>query len=469
MEIFNRKKMNLYQTATLLFVLIFTSLENGVAGECVKNPDNIAVWEGTKDIYMECASNPDPFYWICYPTSDELEDNKIDDELGVVASDNKGLYNITERGLKILEATINEGRYRFSTAGICVGLHGNETRLFGFKVVVVRAGPVCTFDVSSPSNGVIVTLNCTVSYADHSVHPVRPHIEFKVGDVYIVSETIYPERINQYIFVGYKAVEIIYNACLPITVTLTFDPPTDISYPWMSTNAPAFINTYTFPATSTDCLREGSNIAVLAGTKNVVVGSSRPPQTMQRKVSPTSEPLKDNPISDFEKGIVSGMESYYSQDKSGLIILTATAVAGPNQQATAGIYTEKDRNGKQTRGLKVIVVLGPPQCSSNASDSNPPKTGDSVKLTCRAQFADHPLHQIPARITIKLNDVSRSTTSPSRTKTADETFIVTADFVVTYDPTAAYTCVLSFDPPPSDDGYDNFATNAPTFSASCRF
>jgi len=425
--------------------------------------------EGTKDLMMDCVPNPDPFYWKCYPTSDELDEAKLNDELGVVTAEYKGNYNITDKGLKIREATINEGQHKFSTAGICVGLNGNETRLVGAKLVVVRDGPVCTLSSKSPSNGDHVLLNCTTSYADHSVHPVRPNFQIKVGDNYIVYETIYPERINQYIFVAYKVVELIYNACLPITVILTFDAPTDIQYDFMATNQPTFTKTYTFPATSNDCLREGANIAVYEGAKNILVGSSRPPQTLQRSVSPTSDPLSDKLISDFDKGIASGMTQYYDQNKRGLIILTAIAMAAQNQQTTAGIYTEKDHSGKLS-GFKVIVVRGPPTCSSSASASSPPKTGDSITLTCNAEYADHVLHQINPRMTLKLGGVSRSTTSPTKTKTADEqTFKATAAFVVSYDSAAAYTCDFSFDPPPSGDGYDYMASNAPDFSASCTF
>lgn len=101
--------------------------------------------------------------------------------------------------------------------------------------------------MTSPANGDPVLLNCTASYADHSVHPVRPHFLIKVGDVVIVDETIIPERIDQYIFVAWKAVELAYNACASINVTLTFDPPTDIQYEFMATNAPKYTNTISIP------------------------------------------------------------------------------------------------------------------------------------------------------------------------------------------------------------------------------
>jgi hypothetical protein len=466
----SERKMNLYQTATVLFVLVFVSLENGwVMGQCVRNPVNVAVWEGTQNVSRKCAPNPDQVYWICYPTSDELENAKINDESGVVASDARSQYKIDPEGLTILEATIYEGTNKYSTAGICLGLHGNETRLVGAKLIVVHDGPVCTLNVTSPSNGVPVRLRCTCSYADHSVHPVRPVFQVKVGDDYILYETIIPERINQYIFVAEKIIEMAYNACVPLIITMEFDPPTDIQYDFIAQNKPDFSSTVRFEATSDDCLRDVANVAVLEGTHDVIVGSSRDPQTLQRRVSPSSDQLSDLPISDYDKGVFPNMMQYYSESKKGLIIATATAVTTGNRMTTAGIYTEKDKSGK-LKGFKVIVVRGLPTCSSNVSDANPPKKGDTVKLTCVAIFADHSLHQINPRMTLTRNSVPRSTTSPSKSISSDgNTFVVTAEFIVNYDPSEADTCTFSFDPPPSDDGYDYIASNTPHFSASCNF
>lgn len=76
---------------------------------------------------------------------------------------------------------------------------------------------------------------------------------------------------------------------------------------------------------------------------------------LQRKISPCNEQLETYTISDFQNGVLANMTQYFSQDKTGLTISTATAVAGPNKITTAGIYTEKDRSGK-VKGFKVIVV-----------------------------------------------------------------------------------------------------------------
>lgn len=108
------------------------------------------------------------------------------------------------------------------------------------------------------------------------------------------------------------------------------------------------------PASSTGCLRDAANVAVLEGSRNVLVGSSRSAKTLQRRFTSTSDQLADYPISDAN-GILPNMTEYYSQDNTGLIIKSATAVAPANKLASAGIYTERDESGKLT-GYKVIVV-----------------------------------------------------------------------------------------------------------------
>jgi len=122
----------------------------------------------------------------------------------------------------------------------------------------------------------------------------------------------------------------------------------------------------------------------------------------------------------------------------------------------------------QLKGAKLVVVRAAPVCSSNVSDSPPPKAGDSVELKCACEYADHLLFPIPIQIIIKHDGVERII-SPPRIRTSTDTLSATASIVVNYSPTADDECIIRFAAPQSDNRYPYMALNAPNFSASCRY
>jgi len=99
------------------------------------------------------------------------------------------------------------------------------------------AGPQCSHvTIDSTSSNI----SCSVTYADMTIHPIRPIITWRLNGNYQDSNTIPGQRIDYFVYVATSTITVNRGSNENYECELTFAPPTDIQYEWIATNAPTF-------------------------------------------------------------------------------------------------------------------------------------------------------------------------------------------------------------------------------------